>query len=318
MSNPIKKIYHGLNEWVVQHLRYQPYIQTILLHKIYLSRDEITTENGTIAEGVDVHQFETFVRYFKERQVQFIDEQDILEGELDPNQQYIYLTFDDGYYNNFNALPVLTKYGIKATFYISTQHIKEQKAYWWDALARALTQQNKYDQMQEMVNQMYQLKTAEQDAHMLQHFGPNALQPNNDIDRPMSKTELKTFASHPQVTIGNHTHQHLNLKLYSDDEIKDNIAAAESFLNEVSTQKIRSISYPHGFVNPHISSLAKDCGYEIGITTIPAKNSHEDLQDPAKRLLLNRTQLSGYFDMESLCRNIHTNHFSLLRPFKSN
>ncbi len=46
------------------------------------------------------------------------------------------LTFDDGYLDNFvNAMPLLEKYNIPATFFIPTGKLDEQKKFWWDRLA---------------------------------------------------------------------------------------------------------------------------------------------------------------------------------------
>ena len=40
------------------------------------------------------------------------------------------LTFDDGYYNNHLALPVLEEFDVPALFFISTNHVKQQKCFW--------------------------------------------------------------------------------------------------------------------------------------------------------------------------------------------
>jgi peptidoglycan/xylan/chitin deacetylase (PgdA/CDA1 family) len=48
----------------------------------------------------------------------------------------IVITFDDGYADNYlNAKPLLEKYGLPATFFITNKHIGEQKEFWWDELA---------------------------------------------------------------------------------------------------------------------------------------------------------------------------------------
>jgi peptidoglycan/xylan/chitin deacetylase (PgdA/CDA1 family) len=48
----------------------------------------------------------------------------------------IVITFDDGYEDNFiHAKPLLEKYGLPATFFITNKHIGQQKEFWWDELA---------------------------------------------------------------------------------------------------------------------------------------------------------------------------------------
>ena len=48
------------------------------------------------------------------------------------------LTFDDGYRDNFQiALPLLEKYNIPATFFL-TNNFGEEKIYWWDRLANLI------------------------------------------------------------------------------------------------------------------------------------------------------------------------------------
>lgn len=47
----------------------------------------------------------------------------------------IAITFDDGYIDNFTtAKPLLEKYGLPATFFISSGNIETDKEFWWDEL----------------------------------------------------------------------------------------------------------------------------------------------------------------------------------------
>jgi peptidoglycan/xylan/chitin deacetylase (PgdA/CDA1 family) len=49
------------------------------------------------------------------------------------------VTFDDGYADNLLAAkPILEKFGISATFFISTAYIGSNREFWWDELARVL------------------------------------------------------------------------------------------------------------------------------------------------------------------------------------
>ena len=54
-------------------------------------------------------------------------------GRLPKNS--IAITFDDGYIDNFTvAKPLLEKYGLPATFFITSMNIGSEKEFWWDEL----------------------------------------------------------------------------------------------------------------------------------------------------------------------------------------
>ena len=49
------------------------------------------------------------------------------------------VTFDDGYAETMRrALPVLTKAGVPATVFVSTDHVARQRGFWWDEVRRLL------------------------------------------------------------------------------------------------------------------------------------------------------------------------------------
>ncbi len=51
----------------------------------------------------------------------------------------VVITFDDGYIDNLvNAKPILTKYNMPATIFITTGYIGKQQEFWWDDLERLL------------------------------------------------------------------------------------------------------------------------------------------------------------------------------------
>ena len=66
-----------------------------------------------------------------------------LRGNKLPDRAVV-VTFDDGYADNFyNAKPLLEKYNIPATFFISTGFIGQNREFWWDELERLLLQPRK-------------------------------------------------------------------------------------------------------------------------------------------------------------------------------
>lgn len=63
----------------------------------------------------------------------------LLDGNL-PNRSVV-VTFDDGYADNlYNAKPALERYGIPATFFLTTGQIGQEREFWWDELERLLLQ----------------------------------------------------------------------------------------------------------------------------------------------------------------------------------
>jgi peptidoglycan/xylan/chitin deacetylase (PgdA/CDA1 family) len=62
---------------------------------------------------------------------------DLKERKLDT--KCIALTFDDGYADNYLiAKPLLEKYGIPATFFITSRNVDSKNEFWWDELAKIL------------------------------------------------------------------------------------------------------------------------------------------------------------------------------------
>ncbi len=51
------------------------------------------------------------------------------------------ITFDDGYANNlYQAKPILEKYEIPATVFVTTDYLEQPREFWWDELERVLLQ----------------------------------------------------------------------------------------------------------------------------------------------------------------------------------
>src|SRR6185503_14729774 len=85
--------------------------------------------------GTSVSHLRQLIEYYLDSGYRFIGPPDLLRG-LDAGGKYAMLTFDDGYYNNVHALPILQEYRVPAVFFISTNHVRQNKCFWWDVLHR--------------------------------------------------------------------------------------------------------------------------------------------------------------------------------------
>lgn len=306
-KNIISKINRTLSEKMV-HGKIAPHLQPILLHKLYASKSDIVEEWGTVDEGFTVENLDTMISWFRKRNYHFIRPSDIINTPLDTSMNYILLTFDEGYYNNMLALPVLEKHQVHATFFISTGHIKSGKGFWWDIIYRNRIKQGiaKPEVMKEM-DSLMQKSYTEQENFLVKEFGENALQPLGDQDRPMTPAELKTFSEHPLVELGNHTHYHLNMNNYAKQELKNSVLEAHKDLVEMTGKAPLSFAYPYGIYNDEVLEVIREFPYKIAVTTVEEKMQNEQWMNKEK-LLLNRKHFVGWIDIEDQCYNIYSGY----------
>lgn len=273
MAQPILKRGKSLLRRAAGRLRRdRPALLTFLFHGLFKDREEIARNIVDPQHQITVDDFRRFVAYFSRNGYTFVSPGDVERG-LDPHGRYVMATFDDGYFRNQLALPVLYEFDAHAMFFISTNHLRESKGYWWDILYRRRIQQGYPPQQIAAERANLKDKTHEEIKSFLEGtFGPTALEPVGDIDRPFHPDELCAFSKHPYVHIGNHTSDHAVLTNYSYDGAKGQIAAAQHYLEELTGSAPRIISYPNGNYSQDVIRASEECGLKIGLTVEKRKN----------------------------------------------
>lgn len=239
-----------------------------------LSDDEDETGAANVDPLLQVKQaaFRKFCGNLSNSGYEFISPEPIVNG-LDANKKYLLITFDDGYYNNRLALPVLEEFNIPAVFFISPHYVMENRSYWWDVVYREVSKRKvpKKD-FYALQDRLKKKKIREVNDYITENFGQKASDPIGDGDRPFSEQELKEFARHPLVHIGNHTDNHEILTNCSRDEIRREISDAQVNLESISGKTPEIISYPNGNVSSLILDVAKEVGLKLGVTAFGQKN----------------------------------------------
>jgi len=274
---------------------------TFLFHSIFENQKEI--ESGLIdpQQKFTLRQFDTFIEYFLENGYIFISPSDIVK-DLDKEKKYILITFDDGYFNNIRVLAILKKYKVPAAFYISSNHIKKSKSFWWDIVYRKRMKQGsslksiRYEQNALKSNTNDQIEQ-----YLSRTFQKGHLKLISDIDRPFSPMELKEFAKEKYVHLGNHTMDHAILTNYTQGEIQRQIGGCQEYLSELTGILPNSISYPNGNFNETIIHICSKIGLSLGMTVNPGNNYLGKIDF----LKLNRFILWGEEDISKQCQIIH-------------
>jgi peptidoglycan/xylan/chitin deacetylase (PgdA/CDA1 family) len=295
--------------------RERNHLISFLFHGLFTGPAELASGSMDPQQAITVDMFRTLVSHFKSRSYRFVSPLDMVQG-LSPGGKYILLTFDDGYYNNVRALPVLEEFDVPAIFFISTAHVKEQKAFWWDVLYRECCKRpDQLSRINGVIAGYKLLKTLEVEAHLKKAYGDNALRPVGDLDRPFSPSELTEFATHKCVFLGNHTMDHAILPNYSRVGIREQISGAQEDLKEITGQVPAIIAYPNGKVSQEILQITRDAGLSLGIGVRPGRNQLPIKTLSSRAMNLRRFTLWGDREIEQQCR-VSRSAISFYRLFR--
>ncbi len=194
-------------------------------------------------------------------------------GPTEVARKRLVVTFDDGYFNNTLALPVLEEFGVPAVFFISTAHVDESRSFWWDTVARLWRHRGTPDQrIRRELERLKWLAPGEIERMLAFHAGTEALRPLSDVDRPFGASELRDFARSRWVSLGNHTAQHTILTRCSDDEAERAISDGQRQLEAITGEKTDLIAYPDGAFSPAVVAAARRAGHRLGFTCEPRSN----------------------------------------------
>lgn len=219
--------------------------------------------------SVSPQNFEEHMRYLKERYqiAKFDDNWAEISGDA------VVITFDDGYMDNYKfAVPILQKYQIPATIFITTGNIGTDNEFWWDELERLLLSEIEYKEQFELWDEVYHYNWKTDSLkkrcdlvttlRWLLRCDPYLERRNSWIEQlrtwsglgasgrsanlSMKLEQIKELSDSSLITIGGHTvnHQSLGSLGYANQE--NEISTSIDFLKEITGKEITTYSYPFG------------------------------------------------------------------------
>ncbi len=242
-----------------------------LFHSLFRDEAEVSSGHCDPQQGITVGFFREFVESLLATGIPIVDLAGAI-GAPRPGLSAV-LTFDDGYYNNVRALEVLERCDVPATFFISTSHVEQGKAFWWDALYRAARRTGTgRAAIAEQIRGLKTLRNDEIEDQLRRWFGSAGLRPVSDTDRPFTPDELASFARSRHVAIGNHTSDHAILVNYSAEDARAQIAGAQRYLAGLTGVAPAAIAYPNGNYDDSVMAISRELGLGIGVTVRPGAN----------------------------------------------
>jgi peptidoglycan/xylan/chitin deacetylase (PgdA/CDA1 family) len=213
------------------------------------------------------------------------------EGQLP--KRGVVLTFDDGYADNlWNAKPLLEKYELPATVFITSGSLDSPTEFWWDDLERILLQPRKLPKHIQLsvqgsahdwqttnsderqvaymaIHQILQpLSSADRDQAMGDLFAWSGVDQTGRIDyRPLTTLELTQLVQCEFVDIGAHSVTHPLLAGMSQADQTAEITGSRQKLETILASPVDTFSYPYGNLSSDTVEIVKGAGFEIALTT---------------------------------------------------
>lgn len=203
-----------------------------------------------------------------EKQIKFIShfynpmsEKDItlaMEGKGKIPEYPVWLTFDDGYKDNYeNAYPIFKKYKVPATFFITTGFINKQ-----------------------IIPCDYNIhmkdNNIKKNIHLKEQIDSFKIPLGDISDIFMSWDEIQEMSNNG-FSIGAHTITHKILSTLSKEEIIKEILESKNELEKKLGVTVFSFAYPRGkktdFNFETMFPILQSCGFKLGVTTIGGYNN---------------------------------------------
>lgn len=323
LKRGIKKINWKLNDALFS-LRVKGLPQSSSGRRIIIYHGVTKSANKALnARFISTKEFEQQVAFFSTHfNVVPLDE--YFKGASHSNKLTVALTFDDGYLNNLNeALPILEKYKVPASFFITTIRQAGQEFLWADLLdlhrytgpekfefnATVYTK-GKHEYSSDSITLKQFLKAGDWATKEL--LCKTILKNNRFTDIPsfdpyyqlMNEEQIRTLAASDYATIGSHGLYHNCLTEVSSVVAQKELKLSKQYLENLIQQEVRSFAYPDGSYNLDLVQQAKQVGYTQQLLVDFTKPTHE--QDEA---LQARFGINPYISFNNQVQCIINGHY---------
>jgi peptidoglycan/xylan/chitin deacetylase (PgdA/CDA1 family) len=228
--------------------------------------------------GVPAERFEAHLQCLRsDCQVLPLDE--LLSTRFeDLPERAVALTLDDGYQDNLTiAAPVLQRYRMPATFFLTTCGVASPVEYWWDTLERLLLDSSTpatLDLHRAGIPLIFQTATVDQRqvahwrlhetlVHASLHERTRVIQRLSEWAgagtprvRPMVADEVVQLANLPGVTIGAHTVNHMALPDNADSRLLE-MNECQAELRRITGGSVELFAYPYGAVDRETAAVTR-------------------------------------------------------------
>ncbi len=193
-----------------------------------------------------------------------------VSGEAFPPRSFA-VTFDDGFENNYSiAAPILSDFGVPATFFVTSGFIEHNAMAWVDRIEYFMEHTRRgalrlpwTEEAQWFEDRAGKIALLEQIRHRAKRdpvldvdelvgdiFAQGTLEEvaagDGPLDRKMSWQQVAALACHELFTIGGHGHTHRIMSYLDDEALQREVSECLRLLQEKASVTAAHYSYPEG------------------------------------------------------------------------
>jgi len=247
-------------------------------------------------------RFEEHLQYYK-KYFNVVSLDDYYAGNFSNDKFNVCLTFDDGLANNYHyVLPLLTKYRVPATFFVTAIRDAGFDILWNDMLSIAgyygpekftyknqTYRKNRNNKYVDESGALYANKlrsTGFNEKAALMSFleqltGFKANRQDDDYWLQMTPAQINTMSTSAYVSIGAHGYYHNDLACIAATSAASEMTMCRQYLENLTGKQVNSFAFPYGSYNEQVLKDAKAAGYMQLLATDFMNN--QDGQDDTLR-----------------------------------
>jgi peptidoglycan/xylan/chitin deacetylase (PgdA/CDA1 family) len=224
------------------------------------------------------------------------------------------ITFDDGFLNNLtHAAPILERYGIPATFYVTSDFIQSNRMSWIDRVEWAVEAADQgevilpwrqdraifkrasekiafLDEVRKFAKSTEGLDLDALASSIQKQLGFDVTWSNGGaLDQKMNWAQVKELNSRALFTVGGHSHSHGILSFLSEAALADELDTSLRLLRDLAGIEPRHYSYPEGLAHCYSAAVIeqlKKRGVEICPTAVFGTNDAQTDPFELRRIMV--------------------------------
>ena len=258
--------------------------------------DDKMNEDLDLGMAVSCSDFEKQIKTLKSK-YSLVSIDDFIKN-LENNKKIfmVNITFDDGYKDNLTyALPILEKYKVPASIYITTRFLEKNVSMWWYEIKKIINNKKNLNFTYGNKNYNFKLETKKQKLLAFNIIKKlfTELKFENQVDLLeeiseknkrenyskicLNADEVVSLNKNSLITLGSHSHTHLNMKVLDEKEIINEVLKSSKIFENLTNKKVKHFAYPFG-MKEHASlreyNIIKNLEFNSAVTgqVLPIKS----------------------------------------------